>query len=472
MCSDLSQGTPILVQKPWNLLKNAFLCVQVDFLRIFYDISVREGIWDAGSLFVACDVTGCAAESVAQARQAGKRARLVDAKAAIATQFLGSASAALGSVSSVEAGRKAALAVEAGRKASAAVRNAVESASKASREATEAGKSGNDAGQRQRAQTKEAKKKKKEEEEEKEAEKARAKAAAAEEEAAKAQEVREEAEKENARREEEEATKAEEAAAAAAAAEQRAAAKAARMRNLHKFLGAANFEEYFDKLTNFGIESVEDLCLATADDLAEAGVTKPFHRRKLLAAAAKWSKNSGQTESDTIILSKITEHMRTGDKHLAEDECAVARDAYATALSMAQELKLTDLVTVLDWKVYKADFCLGAAVLPLSGPGTEDATCGIPALGNELLLSDFDIAASRFGFRRVQHWDEWFKLFGLTQQSCSPKALKRSYYRRMVKYHPDKFNGPQHCATMMALILNAGKELLDSHSACANEREL
>ena len=158
-----------------------------------------------------------------------------------------------------------------------------------------------------------------------EAEKARAKAAAEEEEAAKAQEVREEAEKENARRREEEATKAEEAAAAAAAAEQRAAANAARMRHLHKFLGAANSERYFDKLTNYGIESVEDLCLATADDLAEAGVTKPFHRRKLLAAAAKWSKNSGQTESDTIILSKITEHMRTGDKHLAEDECAVAR---------------------------------------------------------------------------------------------------------------------------------------------------
>ena len=208
-----------------------------------------------------------------------------------------------------------------------------------------------------------------------EVEKARAqREQAEEEEAAKAQEVREEAEKANARREEEEATKAEEAAAAAAAAaEQRAAAKAARMRNLHKFLGAANSEEYFDKLTNYGIESVEDLCLATPDDLAEAGVTKPFHRRKLLAAAAKWSKNSGQTESDTIILSTITEHMRTGDNHLAEGECAVARDAYATARSMAQELKLTDLVTVLDWKVYKADFCLGAAVLPLYGSGTEDA---------------------------------------------------------------------------------------------------
>ena len=67
--------------------------------------------------------------------------------------------------------------------------------------------------------------------------------------------------------------------------------------------------KHFDKLTNYGIESVEDLCLATADDLAEAGVTKPFHRRKLLAAAAKWSKNSGQTESDTIILSTTTEHM-------------------------------------------------------------------------------------------------------------------------------------------------------------------
>ena len=27
-----------LVQKPWNLLKNAFLCVEIDFLRIFSKI--------------------------------------------------------------------------------------------------------------------------------------------------------------------------------------------------------------------------------------------------------------------------------------------------------------------------------------------------------------------------------------------------------------------------------------------------
>ena len=42
----------------------------------------------------------------------------------------------------------------------------------------------------------------------------------------------------------------------------------------------------------------------------------------------------------------------------------------------------------------------------------------------------------------------------------------------MMKYHPDKFNGPHHCATMRTLILNAGKELVDNHGACANEREL
>ena len=29
-----------------------------------------------------------------------------------------------------------------------------------------------------------------------------------------------------------------------------------------------------------------------------------------------------------------------------------------------------------------------------------------------------------------------------------------------------------HGATMMTLILNAGKELLDNHGACVNEREL
>ena len=76
---------------------------------------------------------------------------------------------------------------------------------------------------------------------------------------------------------EEEAPKAKDAAAKTA--EQRAAAKAARLRHLHKFLVAAYSEERFDKLTNYGIESVEDLCLATADDLVEAGVTKPFHQR-------------------------------------------------------------------------------------------------------------------------------------------------------------------------------------------------
>ena len=54
-----------------------------------------------------------------------------------------------------------------------------------------------------------------------------------------------------------------------------------------------------------------------------------------------------------------------------------------------------DFVTVLDWKsIDKADFCLGAAVVPLSGPGIEDATCGNPERGNERLLSDFDVAAA------------------------------------------------------------------------------
>ena len=53
-----------------------------------------------------------------------------------------------------------------------------------------------------------------------------------------------------------------------------------------------------------------------------------------------------------------------------------------------------DVVTALDWKIIdKADFCLGAAVVPLSGPGIEDATCGNPERGNERLLLDFVVAA-------------------------------------------------------------------------------
>ena len=160
---------------------------------------------------------------------------------------------------------------------------------------------------------------------------------------------------------------------------------------------------------------------------------------------------------------------------MAMGECEFARQLYAVAMSLAGKHHLADVVAMLEWKIFKADSCLGSAVLPLPRPEQEDPTCGIAALGNEDLLADFEVAASRGGFRRVKQWPAWFDLFGLTEQSCSPTALKASYHKLMLRFHPDKFDGPEHCAQTMGLLINAGKELLENHGACiaaGNEREL
>ena len=157
------------------------------------------------------------------------------------------------------------------------------------------------------------------------------------------------------------------------------------------------------------------------------------------------------------------------------DECEFAHQLYTVAMSLARKHHLADVVAMLEWKLFKADSCLGSAVLPLPGPEEEDPKCGIAALGNEELLADFEVAASRNGFRRVKQWPAWFDLFGLTEQSCSPKTLKASYRKLMVQYHPDKFDGPHHCALTMSLLVNAGKELLENRGACVaggSEREL
>ena len=111
--------------------------------------------------------------------------------------------------------------------------------------------------------------------------------------------------------------------------------------------------------------------------------------------------------------------------------CADASPAENFRCCQLQELM--DFMTVLDWKsIDKADFCLGAAVVPLSGPGIEEATCGIPVRGNERQacpplqkLGHFHrLAAHRFRNRSEQ-----LLINGL----CSLKTLSKTFDQAFVR---------------------------------------
>jgi hypothetical protein len=255
-------------------------------------------------------------------------------------------------------------------------------------------------------------------------------------------------------------------------------------------------------LSRYGIDSVEDLRLADEDDLRDAGITKTFQRRKLLKAIrALEEAGEGEGAGRAATLAEVLRLMQTGDRRMQDADCEAARTSYVEAMSVARAGKFADVVTIVEWKLYKAQSCLGSAVLPLPGPEVKDPTCGIKALKDEELLADFEKAASKGGERRVKNWGRWFKLFGVSKHSCSKRDLSRGYRKLMLKYverrneergvlnvirrtrtcaisrlththllslryHPDKFRGGQHCAVTMSLIVNAGKELLDGHRAC------
>ena len=137
---------------------------------------------------------------------------------------------------------------------------------------------------------------------------------------------------------------------------------------------------------------------------------KTFQRRKLLKAVE--GKGDG-----AATLAKILKLMSAGDARMEQGDCEAARASYQRAQSQARASKFADdVTTIIEWKIFKADACLGAAVLPLPGPEVEDSTCGIKALGDGEIMSDFQVAAQPDGFRRILHWGKWFDLFGLHAQ--------------------------------------------------------
>jgi hypothetical protein len=70
--------------------------------------------------------------------------------------------------------------------------------------------------------------------------------------------------------------------------------------------------------------------------------------------------------------------------------------------------------------------------------------------------------------RRVQHWGSWFRLFGVyDEKACSQQSVSQGYREAMRKYRPANFKDAPQCGQLMRLIVNAGKELLKGHPACA-----
>ena len=187
-------------------------------------------------------------------------------------------------------------------------------------------------------------------------------------------------------------------------------------------------------LSRYGIDSVEDLRLVVDEDLREAGITKPFQRRKLLKAIRALDEaGEGEGTGRTATLAEVLRLMQVGDRRMKADDCEAARTSYVEAMSVARAGKFADVMTVVEWKLYKAQSCLGSAVLPLPGPEVKDPFCGIEALKDEELLADFEKAASTGGERRVKHWGRWFRLFGVSEHSCSKKGVKRGYRNLMLK---------------------------------------
>ena len=108
-------------------------------------------------------------------------------------------------------------------------------------------------------------------------------------------------------------------------------------------------------------------------------------------------------------------------------------------------------------------------VLSLPGPEVIDPNCGIATLGNALILEDF-AKVTQGKNNRIKHANEWFQLFDLNKSKCNERALKRSWRKLFIKFHPDKFDGDKSCAQRMSLIINAGKEVLENHPACQGGR--
>ena len=56
---------------------------------------------------------------------------------------------------------------------------------------------------------------------------------------------------------------------------------------------------------------------------------------------------------------------------------------------------------------------------------------------------------------------------GQPARVCTAARLKRAYRKQLLKYHPDKWSaGPKECAQTMALLLNAGHELITKGGEC------
>jgi DnaJ-domain-containing protein 1 len=166
------------------------------------------------------------------------------------------------------------------------------------------------------------------------------------------------------------------------------------------------------------------------------------------------------------------ELLRKGERLLKRRRCKEALEA----LEQAEVLGLQDTVTGewegrLAWRLHQARHCVGAHTLAL---GDRSALCEkeITFLGDADLKDDFVTLAdtgSDGGPANARHLPKWHKLFGVTEESCDPKVLKRAYRKLMLKYHPDKYKGEAECAQTASLWLNAGNFLVLERCAEAKE---
>jgi ankyrin repeat protein len=240
--------------------------------------------------------------------------------------------------------------------------------------------------------------------------------------------------------------------------------------NLLKFLKKNNLEQYHQGLLLEGYDELKDILNCNDDDFKASGIKKTGHRKRLLAAIAKFVKreksNDDPNELTDIVL-EIVAMIRKGDGYMTnvKMECEKANVEYQKASDLAKKELFFDLAAEIDWKIFKAETCLSIPHDNMDSKGNDGTKCTIDELFDEDMKADFN-QMSNGQFLNVKHHAKWYALFGIEKSKCSARIVKRAWRKLQLKYHPDKYDGDKDCAREMSLMVNAAKELLEKQSAC------
>jgi hypothetical protein len=211
-------------------------------------------------------------------------------------------------------------------------------------------------------------------------------------------------------------------------------------------------------------------------DDTKALVVKKLKFDEMLEAAAKMPNLTAQQNSCGMALSGY----KSLEKDVKHWEDALSAGLGAWAEGSKTRGKIEDAADGafddLAWKVHRAMWCAGEEPELLAGPEEMSCYCKknskkgncVEKL-NDKLMEDFEQAKKARGRKNIKYWEEWYKLFNLTRETCTKRGLTKQFRKLYLVYHPDKHRRECHAhAHAMSLVLGAGRELLMTNTDCGN----